>query len=65
MDKSIELSLEQEFHLRFFESQVQKMTHQQAQEFLVNLYEQMMMRETIYKNFLRHQWGLETSPNFE
>jgi len=25
----------------------------------------MMMRETIYKSFLRHQWGLETSPSFE
>ncbi len=65
MDKPIELSLEQEFSLRSFESQVQRMSHQQAQEFLVKLYEQMMLRETMYKHFLKHQWGLEPSPNFE
>ncbi len=65
MDRPIELSLEQEFSLRSFESQVQRMSHEQAQEFLVKLYEQMMLRETMYKHFLKHQWGLEPSPNFE
>ncbi|ERN42546.1 phycobilisome degradation protein nblA [Rubidibacter lacunae KORDI 51-2] len=55
----MELSLEQKFSLRSFESQVQNMSREQAQEFLVKLYGQMMMRENMYKEFLKHEWGLE------
>ncbi len=58
MSKPVELSLEQKFNLRTFESQVQKMSREQAQEFLIKLYEQMMMRETMYKEVLKHEWGL-------
>ncbi|NEO71886.1 NblA/ycf18 family protein [Moorena sp. SIO3H5] len=58
MSKPVELSLEQKFNLRSFESQVQKMSREQAQEFLIKLYEQMMMRETMYKEVLKHDWGL-------
>jgi hypothetical protein len=49
MDQSIGLSLEQKFSLRSFETQVERMSHEQAQDFLVKLYEQMMLRETMYK----------------
>lgn len=56
-----ELSLEQQFGLRSFETQVQQMSHKQAQEFLVKLYEQMIVRENMYKEFLKHQWGLENN----
>ncbi len=59
MFQPMELSLEQKFNLRSFETQVQNMSHEQAQEFLVELYEQMIVRENIYKEFLKHQWGLE------
>jgi hypothetical protein len=65
MDTPVELSLEQQFSLRSFETQVERMSHEQAQHFLVKLYEQMMMRETMYKHFLKHQWGLEARPQFE
>ncbi|NEO23371.1 MAG: NblA-related protein [Moorea sp. SIO1F2] len=58
MSKPVELSLEQKFNLRSFETQVQKMSREQAQEFLIKLYEQMMMRETMYKEVLKHEWGL-------
>ncbi len=54
----MQLSLEQQFNLRSFETQVQKMSREQAQDFLVKLYGQMMMRETMYKKFLKHEWGL-------
>lgn len=63
MDHTIELSLEQQFSLRSFETQVAHMSHEQAQDFLVKLYEQMMMRETMYRHFLKHQWGIDSSPN--
>lgn len=58
----MELSLEQKFNLRSFETQVQKMSREQAQDFLVELYRQMMVRETLYKKFIKHEWGLEHSP---
>ncbi|MEM7771574.1 MAG: NblA/ycf18 family protein [Cyanobacteria bacterium P01_A01_bin.37] len=53
------LSLEQKFSLRSFETQVERMSHEQAQQFLVHLYEQMMVQETMYKSLLKHQWGIE------
>lgn len=62
MNEPTKLSLEQQFNLRSFETQVEKMSHEQAQHFLVKLYEQMMMRETMYKHFLRHEWGIGPNP---
>jgi UDP-galactopyranose mutase len=62
MSHSPELSLEQKFSVRSFESQVKQMSQQQAQEFLVQLYEQMIIRENMYKDFIKHQWGLEPQP---
>ncbi|AFY38803.1 Phycobilisome degradation protein nblA [[Leptolyngbya] sp. PCC 7376] len=53
-----ELSLEQKFSLRSFESQVQQMNREQAQEYLIKLYEQMLSRENMYKEVIKHQWGL-------
>lgn len=59
MNQPIQLSLEQQFNIRSFETQVQHMSLEQAQDFLVKLYKQMMMREATYKELLKHQWGLE------
>lgn len=59
MDKPIELSLEQQFSIRSFETQVENMSHDQAKDFLVKLYQQMVMREATYKQLLKHHWGLE------
>lgn len=60
MDQPIQLSLEQEFSLRSFADQVQQMSREQAQEFLLMLYQQMMMRETMYRDFLKHEWRLDS-----
>ena len=60
MDRPVELSLEQQFSIRSFASQVKGMTHEQAQDFLVKLYEQMIVREATYKELLKHQWGLDS-----
>ncbi|NCO75375.1 MAG: NblA-related protein [Cyanobacteria bacterium] len=59
MSNSMELSLEQQFNLRSFQSQVAQMTREQATDFLVKLYEEMLVRENMYKDVLKHQWGLE------
>ncbi len=62
MSQPIELSLEQQFSIRSFETQVERMSREQAQEFLIQLYGQMIMRENMYKSFIKHQWGLESNP---
>lgn len=56
-----ELTLEQQFALRSFETQVDQMSREQAQMMLVKLYEQMLVRETMYKGFLKHHWGIESA----
>ena len=57
------LSLEQKFNVRSFENQVKKMSQEQAQDFLIQLYQEMLLRENMYKDFLKHQWGLDSTPN--
>ncbi|MBW4491853.1 MAG: NblA/ycf18 family protein [Oscillatoria princeps RMCB-10] len=65
MNQPIELSLEQKFRIWSFKTQVEQMNLEQAQEFLVKLYEQMMISEATYKELLKHQWGLEAGPAIE
>ena len=60
MNQPIELSLEQKFSIRSFSDQVQNMSREQAQEFLIMLYEQMIVKENMYKFFLKHEWGLDS-----
>lgn len=43
---SAELTLEQQFGLKTFEAQVQKMSREQAQDFLLKVYEQMVTTPT-------------------
>ncbi|MGF1590554.1 MAG: NblA/ycf18 family protein [Pleurocapsa sp.] len=62
MSDSMQLSLEQKFNIRSFETQVQSMSHEQAQEFLVKLYEQMILKDNMYQHFIRHQWGIDSPP---
>jgi hypothetical protein len=62
MNQPVNLSLEQQFSIRSFETQVNQMSREQAQDFLIKLYEQMIVRENMYKQFLKHQWGLEPGP---
>lgn len=62
MNQPIELSLEQEFSLRTFSDQVKQMSREQAQEFLLMLYKQMIIRETTYRELLKHEWELDSDP---
>lgn len=59
MNQPIELSLEQQFSIRSFADQVQQMSREQAQEFLLMLYQQMMMKEMMYQHFLKQEWKLD------
>ncbi|HEY9844571.1 MAG TPA: NblA/ycf18 family protein [Candidatus Caenarcaniphilales bacterium] len=58
-DTPLGLSMEQEFSLQFFTSQVAKMDQLQAQELLICLYKQMMIKDMMYKHFLSHRWNFD------
>lgn len=60
MSQHTQLSLEQKFTLRSFETQVERMSPEQAKEFLIKLFEQMLLKETAYKQFIKKQWGLDS-----
>ena len=64
MNQPTELTLEQQFSIHSFATQVQHMSHEQAQDFLVKLYEQMVVREATYKELLKHQWGLDAGSSW-
>ena len=53
-----QLTIEQQFSLRSFETQAERMSLEQAQQFLVKLYEQMICREAMYRAMLKHEWGI-------
>ncbi|MBW4560145.1 MAG: NblA/ycf18 family protein [Mojavia pulchra JT2-VF2] len=60
MNQPIKLSLEQEFSIRCFADQVQQMSREQAQEFLLILHKQMIVQETTYQQLLKHEWRLDS-----
>lgn len=62
MNQQAELSLEQKFSLRIFADQVQHLSREQAQEFLLKLHEHMLLKENMYQSLLKHEWGLNSEP---
>jgi uncharacterized protein YaaW (UPF0174 family) len=58
MNQSVELSLEQQFNLRIFEDSVRQMSREQAQNFLIDLHEHMMLKDNMYKTLLKQDWGI-------
>ena len=59
MAQDIKLTLEQEFGLRNFTDQVQQMSREQAQEFLIEQHRHMMIREIMFQEILKHEWKLD------
>jgi Phycobilisome degradation protein nblA len=59
------LSLEQEFMMRSFAEQVKLMSQEQAKEYLLVLYKQMMVQETTYRQLLKQEWKLNLDTAFE
>jgi len=57
MNQPAQLTVEQQFSLRAFAGQVEQMSQVQAQQFLVKLYEEQMLRETMFQQLMRHKWG--------
>ena len=53
-----ELSVEQQFKLRAFETQVSQMSREQAQDMLIKMHEYYVHREAFYLSQLKQQWGI-------
>ncbi|MGQ4647549.1 NblA/ycf18 family protein [Lyngbya aestuarii] len=62
MNQPAKLSLEQEFQLRAFTDQVERMSGEQAREFLLEFYKLAMHKENMYKHFLNQEWGINSDP---
>ena len=54
MDKSAQLTLEQKFKLQVLKDQVQQLSHEQAQEYLVEMFRQMMVKDNLVKHSLKN-----------
>jgi Phycobilisome degradation protein nblA len=53
----LELSLEQQFHLKKYEHQVTDLSQQQAQEFLVEAFRQLMLKDNAIRSLMKSGFG--------
>jgi hypothetical protein len=53
MDLPLELSLEQQFNLRAYQEQVKGLDQTQAQEMLLEVLRQLMVKENVIKHLLK------------
>ena len=54
MDISGQLSLEQKFKLKVLQEQVQDLSQEEAQQYLLEMFRQMMVKDNLVKNLLRN-----------
>ncbi len=55
------LSIEQQFTIAAFNSQVDQMNEQQAKDMLKLVNQQLEVQKATYLELLRHQWGIGTA----
>lgn len=58
MDIRNQLSLEQQFELQVFETQVQDLSPADAKTLLVQLREAMLYQATTFREILKESWGI-------
>ncbi|PSB42736.1 phycobilisome degradation family protein [Cyanosarcina cf. burmensis CCALA 770] len=58
MDRTSELTLEQEFSFRSFADRVRQMSREQAQELSILQYKHMIIQNMIYKGILKKDWQI-------
>jgi Phycobilisome degradation protein nblA len=54
---ALELSLEQQFSLKQYENQVTKLHPDQAQEFLIEVLRQLMLKDNAIRSLMKSQLG--------
>jgi hypothetical protein len=55
----LELSLEQQFSLRQSETVVAKLSQVQAQEFLIEVLHQLVVKDNVIRSLIKSQLGIE------
>ncbi len=53
MDIPLELSLEQKFNLKVYEDQVKHMNQEQAQAFLIEVLQQLMVKDNVIRHLMK------------
>lgn len=53
MDIPLELSLEQKFNLKVYEEQIRRMNQEQAQTFLIEVLQQLMVKDNVIRHLMR------------
>lgn len=54
MDTAASLSLEQQFKLQVLREEVKNLTQTQAQEYLIEVFRQMMVKDNLVKQLLKN-----------
>lgn len=54
MDLSASLTLEQQFKLEVLKDQVKNLSKEQAQEYLIELFRQMMVKDNMIKKIMKN-----------
>jgi hypothetical protein len=57
MDLPLELSLEQQFNLRAYQDQVKGLDQTQAQEMLLQVLQQLMIKENVIRHLLKQGYA--------
>lgn len=52
------LTLEQQFNLRKVADRTKSLSQQQAQELIIELVRQLMVKDNLYKQIIKHEWGI-------
>jgi hypothetical protein len=55
---ALELSLEQQFSLRKYQSQVKELSQDQAQEFLLEAFRQLMVKDNAIRSLVKSGAGI-------
>ena len=58
MKQANKLTLEQEFSLKKIAAQTKTLSQQEAQELIIELQRQMMVKDNLYKQIIKHEWGI-------
>jgi hypothetical protein len=53
MNLPLELSMEQQFNLKMYEGQVKELSNEQAQDFLLEVMRQLMIKENVIKYLMK------------
>lgn len=53
-----ELTVEQEFQIRAFETKVKNLNLKHSKQLLVELYKHSVLKEEMYKRLIKQEWGI-------